>query len=268
MRAILILISFLITSCTYYPGKYKFDKIQEAFYTAEKNERQMGQVYIPKGSGPFPGVVIVHGGGWDSRTFSDMDSVAESLAANGFVVYNINYRLAPNHRHPDPIIDLKNALTYFKIHSKEYKLDPARIGLWGYSSGGHIVTSHALIYALDKEHRVQAVVAGGTPFDFTWYPYSPIISVYMGNFRDKMLDQYFKASPMFMETKGAPPFYIYHAKEDKLVEFAQSTAFEAKLKASNIPVKRHGIGWWGHATAFIFSKKAVKNGIIFLKKTL
>lgn len=268
MNALLLALSFLFISCTTNLGDNHYRLIKNSYYTSAKEERQMGEVYIPTGQGPFPGVVLVHGGGWNSRSLSDMNSVAQSLASHGFVVYNINYRLAPKHLHPAPIIDLENALIFFKNHAKEYNLNPKRIGLWGYSSGGHITSYYALIHAKDKERKVQAVVAGGTPFDFTWYPNSPIFNKYMGGHRDKMLTQYFDASPAFKISSEAPPFYLYHAEEDKLIEFAQSTSFEAKLRAANVPVERHDIGWWGHATAFVFSEEAVVEGINFLKKKL
>ena len=268
MKILIPLIALFFASCTTYSGKVKYLKLDNNYYTLEKTEREMGQVYIPEGKGPFPGVIILHGGGWNSRSYEDMNSVAHSVASHGFVVYNINYRLVPKHLHPAPIIDLQNALIHFKANHQQFKLDPKRIGLWGYSAGGHIVSYFALVHAKDENLKVQAVVAGGTPFDFTWYPESPIISKYMGDYRDKMLDQYFEASPMYKITADAPPFYLYHARNDKLVEFAQSTAFEAKLRAAKVPVKRHAISWWGHATAFVFSEKAVVKGIEFLQEKL
>lgn len=192
-----------------------------------------------------------------------MNSIAVSLASHGFVVYNINYRLAPEFKHPAPIEDLGEALKFFKAHAIEYKLDSERIGLWGYSCGSHISAYYAL-----TNPGIKAVVAGGSPMDFTWYPHSPIISKYMGKERDEMLDEYFDASPMYKVTSKAPPFFLYHAENDKLVEFAQSSAFEAQLKKHRVPVKLHKIGWWGHATAFIFSEESVIKGVNFLKKSL
>ena len=268
MKSLLTLATMLLLSCTTHTGDQKYSKTVNAFYTPENTERQKGDLYIPEGAGPFPGVVLVHGGGWDSRSLDDMNSIAKSLASHGFVVYNINYRLSPEFHHPAPIDDLGVALKFFRDNSTKYKLDPKRIALWGYSCGSHISAFYALTHAKDPELKVQAVVAGGSPMDFTWYPHSPIISKYMGKQRDEMLEQYFAVSPMYMVTKEAPPFFLYHAEDDKLVEFAQSAAFEAQLKKHNVPVELHKIGWWGHATAFIFSEQSVIKGIDFLKKRL
>lgn len=268
MKFSLSMITALLLSCTTHQGDKKFQKPKEAFYTQNQNERQKGEVYVPEGAGPFPGIVLVHGGGWYSRDYRDMNSIAKSLAGHGFVVYNINYRFAPEHLHPAPIDDLKTALTYFKKNAADFKLDTKRIGLWGYSSGGHIVSDYALTFAHDEAYKIQAVVAGGAPFDFTWYDQSPIINKYMGGFRDKKLSEYYAASPMYKITRGAPPFFLYHARNDKLVEYAQAMAFEARLKSFDVPVNHHEIGWWGHATAFMFSEAAVVAGVNFLEGKL
>lgn len=57
-------------------------------------------------------IITVHGGGGDSRDNSDFTSIAESLASNGYNVFNINYRLAPKNVHPAPIDDLNLAIKF------------------------------------------------------------------------------------------------------------------------------------------------------------
>jgi acetyl esterase/lipase len=258
----------LLFSCASHPGYQDFDILRNIHYTENKIERQEADVYIPEGKGPFPGVILVHGGGWKSRDRTDMDSIAKSLASNGFSVLNINYRFAPEYLHPAPINDLERALIFFKKNNTKFKLDPHRVGLWGYSSGGHTVSYFALTKASDAELRVEAVVSGGAPYDLTWYPESPYIKGYMGEFRDKLLKEYFDASVTSWVTEEAPPFFLYHAENDDLVEYAQATALEARLKLKKVPVSVHKIKFWGHATAFAISDLPVKRGIKFLKRNL
>ena len=262
------LLLFIISSCTSYNGRLQYVVKENIFYHEDKSDRHNGEMLIPNGEGPFPAVIVLHGGGWQSRSFSDSTSIAKSLASHGFVAYNINYRFSPKDKHPAPIDDLEVALKYLKKNAAAFKVNPDRIGLWGYSSGGHTVSYYALTRAGDKDLKVKAVVAGGAPYDFTWYTRSPYIKAYIGNYRDQAFEKYQEASPSFRITKDAPPFFLYHAEKDTLVEHSQATSFEARLKMQQIPVERCDISWWGHATAFAFSSKPLKHGIEFLKRTL
>lgn len=268
MKPILLLTSLILASCASYKGTDSYQTKKDIFYAGTTEIRQQGDLYLPLKNSPTPIVILVHGGGWSSRDRKDMDKVAESLASNGLAVLNINYRLAPKYQHPAPIDDLESAILYVKKNSAAFNIDPHRIGLWGYSSGGHTVSYYALTRAKNSELKVSAVVTGGAPYDFSWYPHSPYIKGYMGKYRDQMSMEYRNASPSELVTSEAPPFYLYHAEEDRLVEYAQSRAFEAKLKASGVPVKVHTISFWGHAGAFVFSDRAIEKGVKFLNKHL
>lgn len=265
MKYILYTLLFLISSCATYQGKINYSVQNDLLYNSIEypDDRSRADLYIPEGDGVFPGVIVVHGGGWKSRTKSDMDEVSESLASHGFVVLNINYRLAPKYQHPAPIDDLEEALKYFKENSQKFKLDPKRIALWGYSSGGHTVSLFALTRA-----KVQAVVSGGAPYDLTWYTHSPYVKAYTGRYRDEAFKEYIDASPAYRITKSAPPFFLYHAIKDNLVEHSQATAFEAKLMMNGTPVERYDIEFWGHGFAFAFSREAIEKGVQFLQEKL
>lgn len=259
---------FFFSSCATYYGKQDYQEIKKIYYHQVEDERQMARAYIPKGAGPFPGVILIHGGGWHYRDLEDMRTIAKSLVTRGFSVLSINYRLFPQDLHPAPILDLENALKYFKLNASRYKLKPDKIGLWGYSSGAHTAAFYALTRQSNPSLLVQAVVAGGGPYDFTQYPDSKLIKGYMGNKRDKMLEQYIAASPLTHVKAHAPPFFLYHAKQDNTVEYQQSVKFEEKLIAHQVKVERYDIEFWGHAAAFIFSDEAVKRGVKFLQAEL
>lgn len=258
----------ILVSCASYEGDKSYTVTNDIYYSGAKDVREQGDIYIPEGTGPFPLVVTVHGGGWKSRSRKDMDSIAESLAAHGFVVFNINYRFSPEHRHPAPIDDLEKAIRFLKSNKEKFKISPEKIGLWGYSSGGHTTSYYALTRAQSDDLKVKAVVSGGAPYDFTWYPQSPYINGYTGFYRDQNLNLYIEASASSKVNALAPPFFLYHAINDELVEFAQQSAFEAKLKEKNVEVKTHNIKFWGHATAFALPDEPVEKGIEFLKEKL
>ena len=210
-----------------------------------------------------PLIVTVHGGGWDSRDRTDMESIVLSLASHGYNVFNINYRLAPEFKHPAPIEDLTLAIEFMK---KKYGhiYDTKKIALWGYSAGTQIV----MLYGLKKENQVSAIVGGGGPYDFTWWPESPIITPYMGHKRDDNIQAWLDASPITHLTKDAPPIFLYHGIEDELVEYQQMTYFDGKAKLLGVDIETHGVDFWGHANTFLFSDESVRKGILFLNKRL
>lgn len=255
------LILLLVQSCASYKGTKKYVVTYNIPYTKNKIDHRLQGDYYKSLNKNASLVVLVHGGGWTSRDKGDMDHIAKSLASHGFDVFNINYRLAPKYKHPTPIKNLNEAVEFMK---NKYKYSSSQVGLWGFSSGGHTVT----YFALKNPDSVKAVVSGGAPYDFNWYAKSPYIYKYLGNYRDELLEEYYRASPVNIISNSAPSFYLYHAINDKLVEHSQTTSFEAKLKRNKIPVKRYDISFWGHATGFIFSSEAIKAGVDYLKKTL
>lgn len=268
MKFLLLVSILFLCSCANFEGPKKFNTLEKINYSTSFNdERHLSEAYIPEGPGPFPAVIVVHGGGWSSRSYEDMRSVSKSLASHGFSVLSINYRLAPEAKHPAPIEDLKEAWKHFLANGEKYKIDRKKLALWGYSSGGHISSYYALTNR-DPETKLSAVVAGGTPFDLTWYPFSPYINKYLGKFRDQMLNEYVEASPVSHIHKDAPPFFMYHGLQDKLVEPAQSASMQAKLKMAGVEAHLHLVNFWGHSNTFIFSDESVEKGIRFLKEKM
>lgn len=257
MRVIFLL--FLVSSCASYKGKIPF-KTEKFFYTDARSERQSGEAYIPEVGENLPGMVVVHGGGWKSRSLKDIRSIGESLASQGYTVININHRF---NKHPAPIEDLETAIEWFKQNASRMKVNKDKIGLWGYSSGGHIVALYAL-QKIGTPKAVQAVVAGGAPYDLTWYTHGSLVPAYIGERRDLKLKEFFEASPSYHVKAGAPPFFLYHGSRDNLVSYSQMTAFEAKLRLHQNFVKRHKVPFWGHANTFILYDEAVKKGVKFL----
>ncbi|MEZ4298506.1 MAG: alpha/beta hydrolase fold domain-containing protein [Polyangiaceae bacterium] len=102
-------------------------------------------VYRPaEGQGPFPVVMYVHGGGFRILSKDSHWSMALSFARRGYVVFNINYRLAPQHRFPAAVEDAAAALLWVREHAREYGGDPEKLVLAGESAGANLVTSLAL----------------------------------------------------------------------------------------------------------------------------
>lgn len=95
--------------------------------------------YIPKGRGPFPAVIIAHGGGWEAGDkVTYVTPLFEPLARSGFAWFSIDYRLTPQYRHQDQIQDLREAIRFVRANEKTFHIDPNRVAIIGESASGQM----------------------------------------------------------------------------------------------------------------------------------
>jgi acetyl esterase/lipase len=125
--------------------------------------------YPKKGNGPFPAVVLLHGGGWCLGSRKSNVPLALKLAHEGYVAVPVSYRLSGAAPFPAAIHDVKGAVRWLRAHAQTYPIDPERIAALGYSSGGHLACLLGATGGLarfegdgghkDQSSRVQAVVS-------------------------------------------------------------------------------------------------------------
>lgn len=95
--------------------------------------------YVPEGPGPFPAVIIAHGGGWEAGDkVTYVTPLFEPLAKAGFAWFSIDYRLTPQYRHQDQIQDLREAIRFVRAYEKTFHIDPNRIAVIGESASGQM----------------------------------------------------------------------------------------------------------------------------------
>jgi acetyl esterase/lipase len=137
-------------------------------------------LYIPTaGSGPFPVVVMVHGGGFMMGDKSDGTGLAgvDQLLAAGYAVASINYRLSAEAKYPAQINDAKAAVRFLRANATKYNLSSDKFGAWGASAGGSLVSLLGTTCGVgelegvelgnaDQSSCVQAVVDWFGPIDF------------------------------------------------------------------------------------------------------
>ena len=225
-------------------------------------------VYVPDGPGPWPGILMIHGGSWtgDERR-SDMAGLSEHLARRGYVVMNTTYRLAPEHPYPAQVEDLREATRWMVANAGKLKLRKDRLGVFGYSAGGQLA---AMMGALDAPEwlRFKAVVAGGAPTDLRKFDRSPIVSVYLGGSLREKPALYGQASPVTHISAGDPPVFLYHGSKDTLVPPDHASDYAAALKKGGVP---HELIWQngrGHIAAFVTYGDIVGPAMAFLDRWL
>jgi len=129
---------------SYHPDQSFEIQISEVEYRRAGDEAWLARIYQPRGAGPFPALLDVHGGAWTRGTLDGNARMNRVLAASGMVVVAIDYRLAPEHPYPAQVADVNYATRWLKTHAAELNADPDFVGALGASSGGHTVMLNAM----------------------------------------------------------------------------------------------------------------------------
>jgi acetyl esterase/lipase len=122
---------------------YEF-QVRDIVYQRNGDKVRLARIYQPAGPGPFPAVLQIHGGAWNSKDRTDGQNTALDLCAAGIVVLSIEFRNAPEAPYPASLQDINYGIRWLKAHSREFGSSPDRVGLYGTSSGGHQVLLSAL----------------------------------------------------------------------------------------------------------------------------
>lgn len=118
--------------------------IQEVPYLSVGGRTLRARVYRPQADGIFPAIVCVHGGAWVSGDRTSTQGFADLFAACGFVVFAIDFRMAPRDPYPSSLLDINHAIRWVKAHALDFSVDSAAVGGLGISSGGHLILLSAL----------------------------------------------------------------------------------------------------------------------------
>lgn len=228
-------------------------------------------IYTPAGAGPFPAVVMIHGGGWSRRTRADMQRYCEMAAARGYVVMNVSYRFAPGARFPAQLHDVQQAVLWLRANAEQQKIRSDRIAAWGYSAGAHLAALLAMTGPGDRQFvdgtRVQALIAGGTPVDLRMYPNGGLVNGLMGASLTKDPDIWRDASPMAVLTPDDPPTFLYHGTFDFTVNVKNARMMYSALNAAGIPSELYLVRGLEHITTFWIDAPAERS-IDFLDRHL
>ncbi|MFE3290390.1 alpha/beta hydrolase [Rhodococcus sp. NPDC059234] len=229
-------------------------------------------VYSPAdgaSSVPTPSIVMVHGGAWATGSRALLDDEARRAAADGFVVFNIDYSLSAP-RNPRQYQDAVAAIEYIRTHAIDFGIAADRIGGLGTSAGAHL-----LMQAVTAGHApLKAVVGWSGPYDLAVQntPRNTAISigaaaVYLGcaPTTSRCADQAVEASPIRHVSAGNPPALLFNSA-DEPVPVEQMTAFADRLRSVGTPAETRVIPGSKHAVAY--SDVALDPTLDFLRRHL
>ena len=117
--------------------------VRDVEYQQQAGKAWLARIYQPKGTGPFPAIVDVHGGAWHNGDRTNNTGIDRALAAKGILVAALDFRQPPEAGYPASICDVNLAVRWLKAHAAEFN-GTAVVGAFGNSSGGHQVVLNAL----------------------------------------------------------------------------------------------------------------------------
>jgi acetyl esterase/lipase len=208
-------------------------------------------LYLPKnGSGPFPAVVYIHGGGWVNGKKTAFQRQAAYMATKGYAGACIEYRLSGEAIYPAALNDSKAAVRWLRANAAKYHIDPEKIGAAGGSAGGHLVallgtTGDVPAFEGDAGNpgvssRVRAVAAFNPAVDLVSFgkmePGNSDNSVYkfLGCTYAANPKLWAQATPVTHAGKNSAPFLFLHGTADTTVPYKQSVEMMEKLKAAGV----------------------------------
>lgn len=236
-----------------------FRIVTNVTYLTANNWEAKLDVYAPRTGGPHPTVLVFHGGGWVGGSRESVLLRALPFLDMGFAVVNVSYRLGRVSQAPAAVEDCLCALRWVVRNAKEYNLDVNRIVTTGYSAGGHLALTTAMIPASagldrqcpgDEPLRVAAVV--------NWFGITDVADLLEGantrryavewlGSRPDRVDVARRVSPLTYVRKDVPPIITIHGDADPTVPYAHATKLHAALQQSGtanelvtIPKGLHG----------------------------
>jgi acetyl esterase/lipase len=204
-------------------------------------------------AGAKPCIIVVHGGSWAGGDSKQLPELNSYLAAKGYNIAAINYRLAPKYQTPAPVEDIQGAIAYLKKHADELHIDTTKFVLLGRSAGAQI----ALLAAYTIHERgLKCVIDFYGPADMVWgysIPSNPLImdsrkvmGDYIGGTYKQVPQKYFNCSPIEFVSKQSVPTLIIHGGNDVLVSTEHSRRLNLKLQQNGIKHYYLKLPWATH----------------------
>jgi acetyl esterase/lipase len=247
------------------PDSNVSEVLNQSYYDGpdRNSQRNVLDLYLPKGQKDFPILVFVHGGGWSMGSKDRFvylrghkgGDLGRFFARNGIGTVQINYRLSPAVRHPEHVKDVARAIAWVKQNAARYGGDPDRLFVCGHSAGGHLVSLLATdpqylqavgmkpadlrgVLAISGVYSLTGTLpehAGPIPPPADGKPIGP--GVFFRRVFGEDPADHLKASPLTHVHAGLPPFLVASADHDLLTLADQAETFVKALKGKNDEVE-------------------------------
>lgn len=225
----------------------------------EEQDKPHLEVFGASGSGRHTAVIVCPGGGYSHLAYDKEGTrIAEWLNLRGITAFVLTYRLTPRYHYPSPILDGERAVRWVRNHAEQYDIANDRIGMWGFSAGGHLVGIVGTHFDTGNPAAVDPVERVSDRPDFVISSYGSLslqpgiarpgaMRTFLGeNPSPSLIDN---MSPDEHVTAQTPPFFLYATTTDQSVPVLSSVAFYMAMVRAGVPVELHLFQSGPHGTA-------------------
>ena len=217
---------------------------------AEDSDQPSLTIFLPvKNQANGTGVIVCPGGSYMALASNhEGRQVANWLNSLGIAAFVLKYRLGPRYHHPIELGDAQRAIRLVRAHATEYGIAPDRLGVMGFSAGGHLAATMGTHFDNGNATDPDAIQRAGSRPDFLVLGY-PVISFttpythqgslhnLLGDNPDSKLMQ--SLSNELQVTAQTPPTFLFHTTEDKTVPVENSVLFYLALRKAGVAAEMH-----------------------------
>ncbi|MFC4809401.1 alpha/beta hydrolase [Paenibacillus sp. GCM10023250] len=197
-------------------------------------------------TGAKSAVIVCPGGGYGMRAAHEGEPIARWLNGLGIAAFVLRYRVAP-YKHPSPLLDAQRAIRCVRLRAEEYGIDPERIGILGFSAGGHLAASAATLYETGRPDADDPAERLSSRPNAAILCY-PVISMgpdghagsranLLGPEPDAALIERLSAERQV--TPDTPPTFLWHTSDDSVVPVENALLFASALRRAGVPFDLH-----------------------------
>lgn len=207
-------------------------------------------IYMPPSTnGPMTAVIVAPGGGYRALSMNKEGRIpATYLNSLGIAAFVLKYRLGPKYQHPIELGDMQRAIRTLRSRASEWHLAPDRIGVMGFSAGGHLASTASTQFDRGNAASADAIDRAGSRPDFAILGY-PVISLsepwthqgsrtmLLGENADIALAR--RLSTDTLVTADTPPTFLFHTNADTAVPVENSVYYFLALRKARVPAEMH-----------------------------
>jgi len=213
-------------------------------------------IYLPPpATASGAAMVIFPGGGYTHlSTVREGSDVAKMLVSHNVAAFVVRYRHALRYQYPIPIDDGFRAIRIVRTNAAQYGVDPHRIGVIGFSAGGHMAATMATLFDAGKPDAADPIDRASSRPDFAALLY-PVITftdeqhMHKGS-RDALVGTHAELFPQLSAelhvTRNTPPIFLAHSTQDMTVPVENSILFYEACHKNRVPVEMHLFEIGGH----------------------